>query len=271
MLSAGWTSRTITAAVRSGRLIRARENVYLVEGSEQDVIDACRIGGLLTCVSELRRREIFVLDDGLLHVALSRSASRLGPCERRTRLHWTLRPADRPARAGVGAAGHVDLIRALAEACRCQEPRAAVATLDSAWNRAMIDEADLGEIFAMLPRRYRVIRRLLDRRAESGPESLMRLILRRLGCAFEPQVQIDGVGRVDFVVDGWLIIECDSKAHHADWDAQRRDRRRDQAAAARGFATYRPIAEDLLWHADRVVAAVRGLVGLGLRRRRAFV
>jgi very-short-patch-repair endonuclease len=40
------------------------------------------------------------------------------------------------------------------------------------------------------------------------------------------------VGRVDFLVEGWLIIECDSKAHHEGWDKQRRDRRRDLAAAA---------------------------------------
>ena len=72
---------------------------------------------------------------------------------------------------------------------------------------------------------------------------LMRLILRSIGCVFDVQVVIAGVGRVDFVVNGWLIIECDSEEHHSSWADQKRDRRRDQAAAARGYATYRPIAE----------------------------
>jgi very-short-patch-repair endonuclease len=85
-------------------------------------------------------------------------------------------------------------------------------------------------------------------------------MLRRLGCSFDVQVRIDGVGRVDFVVDGWLIIECDSEAHHAGWAERRRDLRRDQAAAARGFVTYRPIAEDIMWNPDDVWEALAGLI-----------
>ena len=88
----------------------------------------------------------------------------------------------------------------------------------------------------------------------------MRLILRSIGCVFDVQVVIAGVGRVDFVVNGWLIIECDSEEHHSSWADQKRDRRRDQAAAARGYATYRPIAEDILWHSDEVRAAIVGLL-----------
>lgn len=85
-------------------------------------------------------------------------------------------------------------------------------------------------------------------------------MLRSLGLSFEVQVAIPGVGIVDFVVEGWLIIECDSEAHHSSWNAQRRDRRRDQEAAALGYATYRPIAEDIMWNPDSVLAALRGLV-----------
>lgn len=95
---------------------------------------------------------------------------------------------------------------------------------------------------------------------ESGPETLVRLILRGLGCDVDVQVQIPGVGRVDFVVDGWLIIECDSKAHHEGWDAQRRDRRRDIAAAALGYTTIRPLAEDLLYAYDATATAIRAVI-----------
>jgi very-short-patch-repair endonuclease len=95
----------------------------------------------------------------------------------------------------------------------------------------------------------------------------MRLMLRSLGCVIEVQPEIDGVGRVDFLIDGWLIVECDSKAHHSDWVAQRRDRRRDQAAAARGYTTFRPIAEDIMWAPDRVRAAAVGLLAAPSRRR----
>ncbi len=88
----------------------------------------------------------------------------------------------------------------------------------------------------------------------------MLLILRAIGCSFDVQVTVSGVGRVDFVVDGWLIIECDSEAFHSSWEQQKRDRRRDQAAAAQGFSTSRPITEDIMWHPDEVRAAVVGLL-----------
>ncbi|KRB36683.1 DUF559 domain-containing protein [Microbacterium sp. Root180] len=138
--------------------------------------------------------------------------------------------------------------------------------LDSALHLGHLHADDLDEFFAVLPRRYRRIRSLLDPRAESGAESLARLMLRTLGVDFEAQAEIAGVGRVDFLVNGWLIVECDSRAHHSDWAAQRRDRRRDQVAAARGYATFRPIAEDIFWDPAQVLAALRGLVG-SLRRR----
>ena len=88
----------------------------------------------------------------------------------------------------------------------------------------------------------------------------MRLLLRSQGWGVEVQVEIDDVGRVDLVVDGWLIIECDSEQFHSGWDAGRRDRRRDLAAAALGYTTLRPIAEDIMYHPDRVLAAVRAAV-----------
>ncbi len=143
-----------------------------------------------------------------------------------------------------------------------------IASLDSALHRRLIDEDDLAEIFRMLPRRYRALRAFLDRSAEAGSESIVRILLRKMGCRVECQVQIAGVGRVDLLVDGWLIVECDSEAHHASWAQQKEDRRRDQAAAALGYVTYRPIAEDIFWHRDRVLAAVRGLRGSTRAARR---
>ena len=89
----------------------------------------------------------------------------------------------------------------------------------------------------------------------------MRLLLRSIGVDFETQVWIPGVGRVDFVVDGWLIIECDSREFHEGWDKQREDRYRDLAAAAQGYVTIRPLASDVLrntsWVRELVVDTLR--------------
>lgn len=145
LLSNGWTRNGIAAAVRGGVLHRSRNGVYLAPEDDVRVKDAARHGGLLTCVSELDRRGVFVLQRSHAHVYLAGNASRQRPVTGVARRHW-------------------------------------------------------------------------------GP------------------------------------LLCDSEAHHGGWDARRRDLRRDQAAAALGFCTYRPIAEDIFWNPDRVLAAVRGLL-----------
>lgn len=124
-------------------------------------------------------------------------------------------------------------------------------------------------MFDDVPRRYARLLTLVDATAESGPETFMRLILRAIGVEYETQVRIEGVGRVDFVIDGWLIIECDSREFHEGWHAQIEDRRRDLAAAARGFVTIRPLATDLMERPDVVRAAVMDvLAALGSRGKR---
>jgi very-short-patch-repair endonuclease len=152
------------------------------------------------------------------------------------------------------------LVEALVQACRCQPPRDAIATLDSALHLGLVDSRDIAEVFARLPQRFGVLRQLIDARAESGPETIMRLLLRSLGRHVEVQVQLDGVGRVDLIVDGWLIVECDSRAFHEGWEAQKRDRRRDIAAAGLGYTTIRPMAEDILYRRDEVLAALKDIL-----------
>lgn len=246
-----------------GRLLRPRFGAYLALDTTSDLVEACALGGRLTCVSELAPHGVFVLDASSLHVHLHDVRAIPYVPTRSTRRHWgRLRRTPHPCSTAV------EFFDAIACAVRCQSPRAAVASLDSALRVGLIDQDDLDELFRVLPRRHRVLRRLIDARAESGPETLLRLVLRSLGVAFDVQVDIRGVGRVDFVVDGWLIIECDSQEFHSTWDQQRRDRRRDQAAAALGYATYRPIAEDIMWHPDEVRAALVGLLAGRARLRR---
>jgi very-short-patch-repair endonuclease len=252
LLAAGWTWRHMAAAVRAGILIHSRMNTYLDPRAEESVLMACALGGQLACVSELARWGVFVLDSrSALHVRVPAGSARHRVDQRVHRLHWSRR-----ARSDWAS---VDIVDALVDAIRCQPVRAAVATIDSALQLGLIGEAELDEVFAALPFRFRIIRPLLDRRAESGAESLMRLLLRQLGLPFDVQVRVSGVGRVDFLVDGWLIIECDSHAHHASWEQQKEDRRRDQAAAAQGLFTYRAVAEDIFWHPERVLRAMQGL------------
>lgn len=254
--SVGMSRRSIDAAVRTGALQRVRRGLFVSAGSHPEVVHASRLGGRLDCVSLLRALGIFVHHRSGLHVQQESHASRRPTAPKGVHYHW--RPSTAPRESAV-----TDLLEALAQAVRCQPPRSAVATLDSAWHQGRVHERDIADVFARLPHRFQVLRGLLDPRSESGTESLVRLILRSIGCHFELQVSIDGVGRVDLLVDGWLIVECDSEQFHGDWQAHKRDRRRDLAALERGFVTVRLLAEDVLFHPERVRASLERLVRRG--------
>lgn len=260
----GLTRRSIQDAVRSGALIHVRRDRYLTVQADDMYVRAVRVGGRLTCLSLLGSLGVFVLENRALHVHIDPRGSRLrDPADRRRRLrlaaaeislHWSalLEP--------VGQACTVSVVDAAAHAIRCQPPRAAVATLDSLLNRGLLTRFDLRRIFAALPARFAVLEHLVDPRAESGPETFVRLLARSLGCEIALQVRFDGIGRVDLVLDGWLVVECDSKEFHSDWAQQARDRERDAALAALGYTSLRFTAAMVMYRPDDVLAALRGLL-----------
>jgi very-short-patch-repair endonuclease len=53
------------------------------------------------------------------------------------------------------------------------------------------------------------------------------------------QAGIREVGWVDFLIDGWLIVEIDSRRHHDDPRSQHRDRVRDGNAVLQGYGNLR--------------------------------
>lgn len=252
--AAGLSRRAIAVAVEAGLLHRPRDGIHLLAGAPDDVVKAAQEGGLVTCLSALAAYGVFVLANRKLHLHFPKSAGKRTPAHRRTVWHWT--PL---LRAPHPRATMVDIVDALVHAILCQPPRAAVATLDSALHLGLIDDDGLDEVFTRVPPRKRGLRRFVDARAESGPETIVRLIALMLGFTVDVQVKIRGVGRVDLVLDGWLVVECDSEAFHTGWESEKRDRRRDAALAALGMASLRPIAEDIMYNPDAVVEALRGL------------
>lgn len=259
----GYTRRSITSAVRRGALLHVRRDRYLPHGALDDAARAVRVGGRLTCLSLLKHLGVFVLENRRLHVHVHPNASRLrAPFERRRRLgaidkvqlHWT-RLVETPSSTCT-----VHIVDALAHAVRCQPIRAAVATLDSALHKGLLAPEQLHDVFHALPPRFHAMLPFVDGRAESGPETIVRMMARQLGCDVVPQVTFLGIGRVDLLVDGWLVVECDSKEFHAEWEQQVEDRERDLALAARGYATLRLTAAMIMYRPDEVFEALRGLV-----------
>ena len=250
LLRDGFTGRQITDAVRGGTLLRPRNGHYLPPHAHPQVAEAVRLGGRLDCVSVLSHLTVFVWKDRRLHVQLDPRASRVPDPAVGVVRHWRPTIAD-------AAGTTTPVVEALIQAVLCQPPRAAIATLDSAWNLGLVDEADSADVFTALPHRYGRLRDLIDPRAGAGTETLVRLMLRALGYVADLQVNIPDVGFVDLLVDGWLIVECDSAKHHGSWHDHKRDRRRDAMALAHGYTTVRLLAEDVLYRPEWVVDVLR--------------
>lgn len=237
-----------------GEVLRPRKGWYADPNLPREAIDAIRIGGALTCVSAARVLGLWTPeDDGALHVAVPPNAARLRhPGDHRVRL------ADVPAPVVVhweppGARAIVSTEELLVAAARCRGIETAFVLLESALRQGR----DVG---AALPRMNRAGRRICaraGRRSESGTESLVKLILLKIGVPFRQQVEIPGVGRVDFLVGDRLIIEVDSYEHHAD---QYRDRKRDAAAGRLGYRTEHYLYAQVVHERHEVEAAIRAAI-----------
>jgi very-short-patch-repair endonuclease len=139
----------------------------------------------------------------------------------------------------MSAFGIVSVEQSLVQAAICLGPEAFFAAFESAWNQNLIDRRARSEVRAALPARFRWLVDIARPDAQSGLESILRLRLHRLGIFLESQIWIDGVGRVDFVLDGCIILEVDGRENHEGPSLRRRDLRRDAAAAVRGYETLR--------------------------------
>lgn len=262
LLGRGLSKSRLTSEVASGALLRIRRGVYAAPSLPVPVVTAVRVGGRLACTSALATAGAWVRDRHDIHIHLDRAVSRPRsprsadtPLTRDNRLncvvHW--RRLVEPEAATDVAVGAVD---ALIQTAHCQPVPFAVAAFDSALRLGLIRHDQLDIIFWRLPNHLRHLRELIDPRSESIIETVFRLLLRDARIDFEVQVPIHGVGRVDFVVGGRLIVETDGEEFHGAAAAER-DYDRDLAAAELGYAVIRLNYRQVMFEPERVVRAVR--------------
>lgn len=255
LLQRGGSGRDITRAVKTSTLLRLRRDHYAYPDIDERVAEAIRVGGRIGCVTLLEMIGVFVLTSAGLHLHIRPHMSRVRRRRSSTTvMHWSSRVREE------GPRHVVSISDAVLQSILCQEPRAVIATLDSVLHLRLATMSQLRDLFAGLPTRLQVILNLLDGSAESGLETYMRLILRALGLRFETQQTLPGVGRVDSIVEGWLIIECDSREFHEGWEKQAEDRRRDIAAAGSGYTTIRPLASDILFDSTSVRQQIEDII-----------
>lgn len=243
-------------AIRRGEVRRLRKGWLCVPDAPASLVTAVRIGGRLACLSAAEHHGLWVPPHAGVHVALSRHAGYVRPQDGAV-LHWqtgTWMSEPSPIE---------NLGNTIRQIVRCCPSDFAIAVLDSALHTRKLSTKQLAEVLAPLPSRFRALAQRVDAASASGLESLCRLNLVQQGATVRSQVDISGVGRVDFVVGDRLIIEVDGYAWHKGEERYHDDRSRLLAAAQRGYETLRPTAQHILFEAGWFESTVRAKVRRG--------
>jgi very-short-patch-repair endonuclease len=96
---------------------------------------------------------------------------------------------------------------------------------------------------------------LVDGSAESAIEVVARLLFRSEGIFTETQVDLPGIGIVDFLLEGFLIVEIDGSAH-LEARQVKKDRGRNNASILTGYAVLRYGYQDVVFNPQKIVAEV---------------
>lgn len=264
LLRMGWTGRSLAAAVHLGAIVRVRQGWYASAFETAENLAAWRVGGRLTCVNGAAYFGLATRSTEALHVAVSRTASRLRePSDMRHRLttksgtvvHWRARR--------TGSAFVESPLNCLVDMCSCESPEFVVAAVDSALHAGLISRAAWLRALADLPLRLRLQLADVDGRSESIIESLSRFRCRALGLRVRIQVTLTAGVRVDMLINDRLVVEVDGREYHSDPAAFERDRIRDARLTALGYRVLHFSYSQVMYHWSTVEAAILAAVGRG--------
>ncbi|WP_144877111.1 DUF559 domain-containing protein [Microbacterium sp. 1.5R] len=255
----GFTRRALSRAVQRGDIARIRDGVFAVGPLDRHVLAATAHGGALTCVSVLRLTGIWVLSPAPgPHVWIGSDHHPLLHTDCACVTHY---------RRGRPPLGVAPLESALVHYLRCAGDEAFFAAYESALRLGLLSSAARTRIRESLPATSRWLIDLARSDADSGLESLLRFRLHVIGIGLDCQVMINGVGRVDFVLAGLVILETDGKENHEGMTNRHKDHVRDAAASALGFETLRFDYAQVVYDWPTVQAAI--LAALTRSRDRA--
>lgn len=240
LLGRSSSHRQLDALVASGQVVNHGGGCYALPTAPEWIVRARQFHGAVTCISWAALGRLTVL-------------------ERSTRIHLAI-PASRHAvRSRKRPTGAVVLHRSaalrpdalpdpplvppeVAMACvlKCLDPLAAIVTVDSALNKGMCTADQIrAELVGPGSVRARLTLHRCDARSESVLESIARVELRAAGLNVETGVHFPGIGWVDMVVEGRVVVELDGFEFHSSRQAFGNDRRRDRALAALGLKVLR--------------------------------
>ncbi|QHC63460.1 hypothetical protein GSU69_12715 [Rathayibacter festucae] len=253
LAAAGCTRRDLDRSLRDGLVLRLRRGWFALPSVAPEERAAVAAGGVLSCVSALAARDLWVLSEGALHIAVPSNAVRT--TRRGVVLHWRQWPGCGPesnSRDGVRSA--------ILHAVLCLPEEEAVMALDSAAYNGVLPYDDLMDLRAMVPVEKRRVFGLVEPLCQSGLETRIRLAAVRLGARVRAQVPVEGVGHVDNVLGDCLAVETDGRRFHTGSTQLEEDYRRSLALQALGFVVVRLSSRQVLHSWPQTEAVLKLLV-----------
>lgn len=259
LLAAGHTEYRLRQAVDLGALQPVRRRWLAGAGADPTALRAVSLGGRLTAASALRSHGVWVADDRELWTSVSPTAARLpelGPGERRVWRRERFPDGDERR-------WRMSVLDSLLHLALHAPPAHLLASVENALHQGLIGRDDVAMLFALLPPPVRRLERRVTGVSESGIETVLRLPLEDEGWSVVPQVTIAGVGRVDLLVEGWVVLECDGREWHASPGAHARDLRRDAALTLLGYRFQRFDHGQIMRSTRECVEVVRAILRAG--------
>ncbi|MGG7509572.1 DUF559 domain-containing protein [Plantibacter sp. YIM 135249] len=246
LLHRGFTGYQMTAAVRTGLIIRVRQGYYCTAETDVAKRVAVFIGGSVGCVTAAASYGLWAGNDTRVHVTVPDDATRLRPKKPAFRaadevppgivLHWS--PEPRPA-VGGRETWRVSPAECVRQVMRCADAETAIASWATALRSGLLSVDELAAVAVQLPAAARHRASQVRAGADSGLEAIAMHRVRLLGLDVRQQVEIGGVGRVDALIEGRVVLEIDGYAYHSAPDRFENDRRRDALLTAAGYVVIR--------------------------------
>ena len=273
LLRAGASHSGIVRGLNAGAIVKTK-SVYHLPGIEEDVIRAREFRAHLACVSACAHLGLpLVQPPALPHLAVARDRghARRGVRDFAGVVMHRDDAVDALSRTPTGATARLLVPPAVAvdQTARCLSPLQQLALVDSLMFRGSLTRARLARFeVGKCDRRLWLVRHA-SALSESLLESIARGALVTVGLGVEQQMSIPGVGRVDLVVGGRLVVELDGREHHSDVRAFATDRQRDRQLLLQGYKVMRFTYADVVFRTTEMVDSIAAVlkVSLGVRAR----
>ncbi|KRE74423.1 type IV toxin-antitoxin system AbiEi family antitoxin domain-containing protein [Arthrobacter sp. Soil762] len=255
---AGFSRTSLDKALAAGRIVRIRRGIYSMPREAGVFGLALQHNALLTCLSAAPIYGLWTLHDAdLVHLSPGHKKTPTGMLTHGRCLH--------PYHSWLPVAGLADV---LIHSLRCLPAVESLVMLQCAAQRGDIS---LEFLRRKLPgNRNARARSVLDSvipRADSLLEVLADYHFRRAGLHVRRHVELPGVGEVDFLIEGCVVVETDGDTHLEPRQVKK-DRKRNNATLIGGRLGLRFGYDDVVYHPERMVDQV--LAVLELSRQGAF-